>query len=104
MKGTGFSLHVSHISEMLLKHLSIFASQPKKLLSTSQAQPQLFLPSWVLGEAQSGFQADRHQNYISFSKMFWESVLQPTQRVPEIHVTKFLSLLVAVLLCVSVLA
>ena len=35
MKEIGFSLHVSHISEMLLKHLSIFASQPKELCSAA---------------------------------------------------------------------
>lgn len=34
MKEIGFPLHVSHISEMLLKHLGIFASQPKELCST----------------------------------------------------------------------
>lgn len=33
MKEIGFSLHVSHISEILLKHLGIFASQPKELCS-----------------------------------------------------------------------
>lgn len=34
MKEIGFSLHVSHISEMLLKCLNIFASQPKELCRT----------------------------------------------------------------------
>jgi len=33
VKEIGFSLHVLRISEVLLKHLSTFASQPKELCS-----------------------------------------------------------------------
>lgn len=77
------SFHVSYISEIFLKHLSTFASQPKEIFS-APPKPSCDC-SWVLGEAQSGFKTGRDQRCLLFSKIFWESVLQLTERVPDIY-------------------
>lgn len=83
MKETSFALHVSCISEMLLKHLSIFASQPKEFCSTPLKS--ICDCSCPHGCWEWFSQANRHQKYIQFCKIIWESVLQITQRVPDIH-------------------